>query len=58
MIDTGDAIAKRVMALSQDLQNSSNDKLSIDILYTGKINSDMVKIILGKNKFNMRKCEL
>ena len=58
LIDTGDAIAKRVVALSQDLQNHNKNDLKIEILYTGKINSDMVKIILGKNKFEMRKCEL
>ena len=58
LIDTGDAIAKRVVALSQDLQNHNKNDLNIEILYTGKINSDMVKIILGKNKFEMRKCEL
>ena len=58
LIDTGDAIAKRVVALSQDLQNHNKNALNIEILYTGKINSDMVKIILGKNKFEMRKCEL
>ena len=58
LIDTGDAIAKRVVTLSQDLQNNNKDELNIEILYTGKINSDMVKIILGKNKFEMRKCEL
>lgn len=52
------AIAKRVVALSQDLQNHNKNALNIEILYTGKINSDMVKIILGKNKFEMRKCEL
>lgn len=58
LIDTGDAIAKRLMILSQDLQNNNKNELKILVLYTGKINSDMVKIILGKNKFEMRKCEL
>lgn len=58
LIDTGDAIAKRLMDLSQNAGHINKGDLNILVLYTGNIKSDMVKIILKKSKFKIRKCEL
>jgi len=58
LIDTGDAIAKRLMILSQNAGHINEGDLDILVLYTGTINSDMVKAILKKRKFEIRKCEI
>ena len=58
LIDTGDAIAKRLMDLSQNAGHINEGDLDILVLYTGDIKSDMVKIILKKSKFKIRKCEI
>lgn len=58
LIDTGDAIAKRLMILSQEKGHKNNGDLSMQVLYTGDINKDMVNIILKNSKFDMRKCEI
>lgn len=58
LIDTGDAIAKRLMILSQNAGHINEGELDIFILYTGTINVDMVKMILKKNKYELRKCEI
>ena len=58
IIDTGDAIAKRLMDLSQNAGHINEGDLDILVLYTGDIKSDMVKIILKKSKFKIRKCEI
>ena len=58
LIDTGDAIAKRLMILSQNAGHINEGELDILVLYTGTINTSMVKMILKKNKFELRKCEI
>jgi len=58
LIDTGDAIAKRLMILSQNTGHINEGELDILVLYTGTINTSMVKMILKKNKFELRKCEI
>ena len=58
IIDTGDAIAKRLMDLSQNAGHINEGDLDILVLYTGDIKSDMVKIILKKSKYKIRKCEI
>jgi glutamate racemase len=58
LIDTGDAIAKRLMDLSQNAGHINEGDLDILVLYTGDIKSDMVKIILKKSKYKIRKCEI
>lgn len=58
LIDTGYAIAKRLMILSQSRGHINEGDLKILILYTGNINSNMVKAILKKSKFEIRKCEI
>lgn len=58
LIDTGDAIAKRLMDLSQNAGHINEGDLDILVLYTGDIKSDMVKIILKKSKCKIRKCEI
>ncbi len=58
LIDTGDAIAKRLLSLSQNAGHINEGDLDILVLYTGEINSKMVKAILKKSKFEIRKCEI
>lgn len=58
LIDTGDAIAKRLMLLSQEKGHENRGDLTIELLYTGEINKDMVNIILKNSKFDMRKCKI
>lgn len=58
LIDTGDAIANRLMILSKNAGHINEGELHIDILYTGKINFDIVNIILKGNKFEMGSCKI
>ena len=50
--------AKRLMILSQNAGPINEGELDILVLYTGTINTGMVKMILKKNKFELRKCEI
>jgi glutamate racemase len=58
LIDTGDAIANRLLNLSKNLNHRNSGDIKIDILYTGKINFDMVNIILKNRKFEHRKIDI
>lgn len=58
LIDTGDAIANRLLDLSENLNHINSGDIKIDILYTGKINFDMVNIILKNRKFEHRKIDI
>ena len=58
LIDTGDAIAKRLMDLSQNAGHINEGDLDILVLYKKNKKSDMVKIILKKSKYKIRKCEI
>jgi len=58
LIDTGDAIAKRLLIIKQDIKHLNEGGLSILVLYSSKINLDMVDMILKDINFEIRKCEI
>lgn len=58
LIETGDAIAKRLLNLSKDRNHINQGELKILILHTGHININMVETILENNNIEIRKCEI
>jgi len=59
LIETGDAIAKRLLCLSDEKAHHINQgDLKILILHTGNININMVQTILENDNIEIRKCEI
>ena len=59
MIETGDAIAKRLICLSNEKAHHINQgDLQILILHTGNININMVQTVLENKNIEIRKCEI
>ncbi len=58
LIETGVAIANRLMSLSQKIKHKNEGDLSIEICHTGKINNQMIEKILDGKKIYIRKCEI
>ena len=59
LIETGDAIAKRLICLSNEKAHHINQgNLQILILHTGNININMVQTVLENKNIEIRKCEI
>ena len=58
LIETGQAIANRLISLSSRLEHENIGKLLIDICHTGKIEKRMIEKILDDKNINIRKCEI
>ena len=58
LIQTGDAIAKRVLRLTQEQGHVNSGNLNIYVYYTGVINLNMIEMILGKDNIEIRKSEI
>lgn len=58
LIETGDAIAKRLLSLSEEKGHKNFGDLKLKILHTGLINLNMIKMILEENNIEIRKCEI
>jgi len=58
LIETGDAIANRLLFLSEQKGHKNLGELKILILHTGNININMVQTILENDNIEIRKCEI
>ena len=58
LIETGDAIANRLLTLSKEKNHINQGDLRILILHTGYININMVQTILENDNIEIRKCEI
>ena len=58
LIETGDAIANRLLFLSEQKGHINQGELKILILHTGIINTNMIQTILEDNNIEIRKCEI
>ncbi|MGE4381804.1 MAG: glutamate racemase [Arcobacter sp.] len=58
LIETGDAIANRLLTLSKEKNHINQGDLRILILHTGDININMVQTILENDNIEIRKCEI
>lgn len=58
LIQTGDAIANRLISLSLEREHKNKGDLSISICHTGEINKNMIERILDNKKIIIRKCDI
>tara|TARA_B100001063_G_scaffold176520_1_gene165475 strand:+ start:5858 stop:6643 length:786 start_codon:yes stop_codon:yes gene_type:complete len=58
LIQTGDAIANRLISLSLEIEHKNKGDLSISICHTGEINKNMIERILDNKKIIIRKCDI
>jgi len=58
LIQTGDAIAKRLLSLSEEKGHKNIGDLKVTVLHTGLINLDMIQNILENKNIEVRKCEI
>lgn len=58
LIETGDAIAKRVLYLSEEKGHKNIGSLKLIVFYTRRINKEMVRTILEDDNIEIRKCEI
>ena len=58
LIQTGDAIAKRLLSLSEEKGHKNIGDLKVTVLHTGLINLDMIENILENKNIEVRKCEI
>lgn len=58
LIQTGQAIANRLLSLSSKLEHKNSGDLIIDICHTGKIQKNLVEKILDSKNINIRMCEI
>ncbi len=58
LIETGNAIAKRLLDLTGIKENKDLVKLNIFICHTGKINKNMINEIFKDKKIEIRKCKI
>ena len=58
LIQTGDAIAKRLLSLSEEKGHKNIGDLKVTVLHTGLINLDMIENILENKNIQVRKCEI
>ncbi|HJE03154.1 MAG TPA: hypothetical protein K8U92_04675, partial [Aliarcobacter thereius] len=57
LYDSADAIAKRLKEITKDKIQSEKEQ-RVTILYSSKINFDMVNIILKDCKYDLRECKI
>jgi glutamate racemase len=58
LIETGDAIANRLLSLSEKKSHKNIGNLTILICYTGPININMIENIIENKNIEIRKCEI
>lgn len=58
LIETGDAIASRVLSLAKEKGHENVGSLKLTIFYTGLIKQNIVKTILEDENIEIRKCEI
>lgn len=58
LIQTGEAIAKRLLHLSKEINHINEGDLKIAICSTGEINKDMIDKILDNKNIEIRKCQI
>ena len=56
LIETGNAIANRLLVLSSQKKHKNEGTLNISVCYTGKINTKMIEIILENKNIEVRNC--
>lgn len=58
LIETGNAIAKRLIILSAQLGHINEGNLEISVCHTGEINKQMIEKILENKNIEVRKCTI
>jgi glutamate racemase len=58
LIETGDAIANRLMLLSEEKGHINEGKLKMSVCHTGEINQLMIETILNNKNTEIRKCTI
>lgn len=58
LIETGDAIAKRLLLLSQEKGHINEGTLETHVCYTGDINLQMIEKIINNKNIQVRKCAI
>jgi glutamate racemase len=58
LIETGNAIAKRLIHLSAQLGHKNEGNLEINVCHTGEINKQMIEKILENKNIEIRKCTI
>ena len=58
LIQTGDAIANRLLSLSKEKNHQNSGNLDTFIYHTGEINLSMIKKILENKNIEVRKCTI
>jgi glutamate racemase len=58
LIETGDAIASRLLSLSEEKGHKNIGNLKLTVFHTGNINFEMIKTILDDKNIEIRKCEI
>ncbi len=58
LIETGDAIAKRLLLLSEAKGHINKGALEIHVCYTGEINHQMIEKILNNKTIQVRNCAI
>jgi glutamate racemase len=58
LIETGNAIAKRLLALSSEIEHKNEGNLNISVCYTGEINMKMIERILENKNIEVRNCKI
>lgn len=58
LIETGDAIANRLVLLSQAKGHCNEGSLSLQVCHTGQINQQMIETILENKTIEVRKCTI
>lgn len=58
LIETGDAIANRLLSLSSKKGHLNEGKLEISVCHTGNINTNMIKTILQNENLEVRNCTI
>lgn len=58
LIQTGEAIANRLMSLISKLRHENEGELAIEIFHTGKIKINMIEKILENKKIKIGKCKI
>ena len=58
LIETGDAIANRLICLSENKGHKNLGELKISVCHTGLINNNMIKMILQNENIEVRNCTI
>lgn len=58
LIQTGEAIANRLMSFELKLGHENVGELKIEVCHTGQIKTEMIRMILNDENIKIRKCEI